>query len=59
MQSAGKPAKLHDELVKLAFTWQTTYGNGYPTDASGDPMAISTALISKYKHYFAACKAPV
>ena len=43
------------KLVKLAYEWQTAFGNGYPTEAVGDSVAVSTALLAKWGHFFASC----
>jgi hypothetical protein len=42
-------------LSKLAYDWQTAFGNKYPTAATGDPVAESTVMRVKYGHYFASC----
>ena len=46
---------LEAELVKLAYEWQTSFGNGYSTEPTGDPVQISTTLISKWGRFFSAC----
>ena len=46
---------LQAALVKLAYEWQTSFGNGYPLEPIGDPVKISTALISKWGRFFGAC----
>lgn len=42
-------------LAELAHTWQTDFGNKYPTLPSGDPVDMSIALHEKYAHHFASC----
>ena len=42
-------------LVKLAYEWQTSFGNGYPLEPIGDPVTISTALVSKWRRFFVTC----
>ena len=46
---------LNAALVKLAYEFQTAFGNGYPTEPVGDPALVSAALIAKWGHFFAAC----
>ena len=48
---------LNDDLVKLAYGWQTTFGNGHPTEPVGDPATLSRALITKWGRFFALCNA--
>jgi hypothetical protein len=55
---AGKEDELNDNLVKLAYSWQTTFGNGYPTEPVGDPVVVSRALILKWRHFFSQCVQP-
>ena len=43
------------KLVKLAFGWQTAFGNGYPTEAVGDAVSVSTHLVAKWGRFFSAC----
>ena len=43
------------KLVKHAYEWQTAFGNGYPTEPAGDVVAVSTAVMSKWGHFFGAC----
>ena len=39
----------------MAFTWQTTFGNGYPIEPVGDAVAVSTALRNEYAPFFVGC----
>ena len=55
---AGKEDELNDNLVKLAYRWQTTFGNGYPTEPVGDPAVVSQALILKWRRFFSPCFLP-
>ena len=52
---AGKEHNLNDNLVKLAHSWQTTFGNAFPTDPVGDPVVVSRALIFTWGQYFTQC----
>jgi hypothetical protein len=47
---------MNAKLAKLAFEWQTSFGNGYPTEPVGDCVVESTKLISKWGHFFDACE---
>ena len=40
---------------KLAYEWQTAFGNKYPTEPAGDPVKVSAALRAKYASSFARC----
>jgi alpha-N-acetylglucosaminidase len=42
--------------AKLAYEWQTNFGNIGSTEPTGDPVNVSTALRAKYSFYFAGCK---
>ena len=53
--AGGSAYNLNGELVKLAHGWQTTFGNGHPTEPVGDPAVVSKALISKWARFFAPC----
>ena len=46
---------LHTKLVNLAYQWQTSFGNGYPTQPVGDPATVSKDLVSKWGRFFGAC----
>ena len=46
--------RLHQ--AKLAYEWQTDFGNIGPTQPIGDPIGVSTVLRAKYSFYFASCK---
>ena len=40
----------------LGYSWQTDWGDAkYPSQPVGDPVAVSTALRTKYAPYFASC----
>ena len=41
--------------AKLAFDWQTDFGNIGPTEPVGDPLEVSAALRHKYSGTFAGC----
>lgn len=41
--------------ARLAFDFQTNFGNVGQTQPSGDPVAVSSTLRSKYSSYFASC----
>ena len=41
--------------AKLAYDWQTSWGNKYPTEPVGEPVAPSRALYAKYARFFASC----
>eukprot|EP00035_Acanthoeca_spectabilis_P021929 m.440986 g.440986 ORF g.440986 m.440986 type:complete len:917 (-) comp18600_c0_seq1:173-2923(-) len=41
--------------ARMVYKWQTTFGQPYPTEPFGNPVAISTFLMWKYNHYFATC----
>jgi hypothetical protein len=41
--------------AKLAYEWQTDWGNKYPTEPVGDPAESSRALHSKYARFFISC----
>ena len=49
------PMKLQAGLVKLAFEFQTAFGNGFPVEPVGDPAAISAILIVKWGRFFTTC----
>ena len=54
----GKPfdqREMGARLIQLAYEWQTTFGNGYPTQPVGDAVKVSTALISAWGRFFSAC----
>ena len=57
--SAGRPsfdaATASAAYASRMFTWQTTFGNGYPTEPEGDAVVVSTALRSKYAPFFSSC----
>eukprot|EP01045_Picozoa_sp_COSAG04_P035789 COSAG04_NODE_8415_length_979_cov_1.267045_1_plen_48_part_00 len=42
--------------AKLAYDWQTDWGNKYPTEPVGEPVAPSRALHAKYARFFASCE---
>eukprot|EP01050_Picozoa_sp_SAG11_P009784 SAG11_NODE_945_length_6430_cov_8.027800_1_plen_178_part_00 len=46
---------LNAELVKLAYEWQTSFGNGYPMEPVGESVGVSTVLISKWRRFFSTC----
>eukprot|EP01052_Picozoa_sp_SAG31_P026067 SAG31_NODE_2335_length_5925_cov_3.925506_6_plen_359_part_00 len=41
--------------AKLAYEWQTDFGNIGPTHPNGDPVRLSTELHAKYSVYFVGC----
>jgi alpha-N-acetylglucosaminidase len=56
--AAGKPFQTNEMTrreVKLAFEFQTAFGNGYPTEPVEDVVDVSTELIKKWGLYFRAC----
>ena len=42
--------------AKLAYEWQTDFGNIGPTQPIGDPIGVSVAPRAKYSVYFASCE---
>eukprot|EP01052_Picozoa_sp_SAG31_P001184 SAG31_NODE_39_length_31377_cov_5.971482_15_plen_665_part_00 len=54
----GKPfdqLEMDTRLIKLAYEWQTAFGNGYPTQPVGDAAKVSAALISTWGRFFSEC----
>jgi alpha-N-acetylglucosaminidase len=54
----GKPFNIEAtkaQRVKLAYEWQTDFGNSYPTTPESDPVTVSTALTAKWGGFFGAC----
>ena len=41
--------------AKLAFDWQTDFGNIGPTEPAGDPVEVSAGLMQKYTGFFEGC----
>ena len=52
---SAAPPDTDPALVKLAYEFQTAFGNGYALEPVGDPAAVSAALISKWGRFFTAC----
>ena len=42
--------------ARLAFEWQTAFGNGYPTSPAGDAVAVSTRMRDKWGPFFSKCR---
>ena len=42
---------------KLAFGWQTDFGNIGATESVGDPVAVGAGLLHTYSDLFARCQA--
>lgn len=56
--NAGRPfdvASMAVRQAKVAYEWQTDWGNKYPTEPVGDPAESSRALHSKYARFFISC----
>jgi alpha-N-acetylglucosaminidase len=56
--AAGRPfdaAAMGRREARLAFEWQTAFGNGYPTAPAGDPVAVSARMRAKWAPFFSAC----
>ena len=56
--AAGRPfddAAASAAYAAEVFRWQTTFGNGYPTEPVGDAVAVAAALREKYAPFFSAC----
>jgi hypothetical protein len=56
--AASKPfdnGSMHSKLVRLAYEWQTAFGNTYPTEPESDPVTVSTGLIAKWGNFFHKC----
>ena len=63
--AAGRPfdaVSAKQSYAQLAFKWQTNFsrpttGSHYPTEPTGDPVAVSTSLLDKWAKYFGHCLA--
>ena len=59
--TAGRPfntSAVVRRQAKLAFEWQTDFGNIGPTEPVGDPVAVSSAMRAKYAGFFEGCASP-
>ena len=41
--------------AELAYEWTTALDREYPSDAVGDAVQVSRAMLDRYAPYFAAC----
>jgi hypothetical protein len=47
--------RVRDAEAKLAYDWQTDFGNIGPTSPVGDPVVVSAEMRAKYAQYFTIC----